>query len=418
MSHLAAGAAVSTAPSGWTRTRLKAVCERREERRGTRSIALLSLASAGYLIPRSTSGDRQAPSEDSLPRYLVVNPGDLVVNPMWLTGGSIAVSDLSGAVSPDYRVFRPSRDVHPRFLHHVLRCEPYFDQYRLYARADTTFDRRVQQEDLDQLPLALPPLDVQRRIADFLDDQVARIDAAMELRRQQSEQCRESMASWLEEEFESGSPTVPVKAVATLITSGPRGWGDYVGDKGWPFLRITNIRKQGIDVDRSDIALVQAPPGPDRQRTRTQAEDVLVSITAELGSVAVVPSDLADANVSQHVALVRPDRRRCHPAWLAWILQVPARRAALTTSGYGGTKVGLGLAEVANIRIPDLALEDQVASARRAEQEWKAREDLRTAINAQAQFLTERKRALITAAVTGEFDVSTAGPRAAAAVMA
>ena len=39
-------------------------------------------------------------------------------------------------------------------------------------------------------------------------------------------------------------------------------------------------------------------------------------------------------------------------------------------------------------------------------------------LQASVLLLDERKRALITAAVTGEFDVSSAGPRAAGAVTA
>ena len=51
-------------------------------------------------------GGRQEPDEASLPKYLIAEIDDLVVNPMWLIGGGIGVSQRAGAVSPDYRVFR------------------------------------------------------------------------------------------------------------------------------------------------------------------------------------------------------------------------------------------------------------------------------------------------------------------------
>jgi len=44
------------------------------------------------------------------------------------------------------------------------------------------------------------------------------------------------------------------------------------------------------------------------------------------------------------------------------------------------------------------------------------RASLRSLIERSIELLASRKRVLITAAVTAEFDVSTAGPRAAAAV--
>lgn len=58
----------------------------------------------GHLYAREGNVDRQQASESTIARSLEVVPGQLVINPMWLTGGSIAVSGVWGAVSPDYRV--------------------------------------------------------------------------------------------------------------------------------------------------------------------------------------------------------------------------------------------------------------------------------------------------------------------------
>ena len=165
---LAAGIASVSAPRAWSRVRFKSVVRRSSRVRGPLSIPLLSLASAGFLRPRSP--DQQPPAAESLPRYLVVEPNDLVINPMWMTGGGVAVSTAFGAVSPDYRVFQIRRPMaEPRFLHHLLRSRPYRDQYLLYTRANTTFDRRVAQVDIDSLPLSLPPLTAQRQIAEECD---------------------------------------------------------------------------------------------------------------------------------------------------------------------------------------------------------------------------------------------------------
>ncbi len=153
--HLAATIAVNRAPSEWRRCRLKSVAQRSRAIRGDTSAPLLSLSSQGFL--RTRADDQQPPADASLPRYLLVKPDDLVVNPMWLLGGAIAVSNMSGAVSPDYRAFHLDHSVAPRYVHHLLRSRLYMDQYKLYMRADTTFDRRVQQHDLDNMPIALPP---------------------------------------------------------------------------------------------------------------------------------------------------------------------------------------------------------------------------------------------------------------------
>lgn len=165
------------APRSWDMKRFKTVCLPREERNVSGRELMLSLTVKGFLIDRSTMTIQQNASDASVPRYFVARPNDLVVNPMWLIGGAIGVSDKRGAVSPDYRVFAIAEALDPWYLHAVLRSAPYFDQYKLYTRSNTTFDRRIKQNDLDNLPLPIPPIDEQRAIVAHINRQTTQIDA-------------------------------------------------------------------------------------------------------------------------------------------------------------------------------------------------------------------------------------------------
>lgn len=176
-SSLAVEPWLSKMPVSWGLVRFKTVCLPREERNMAGTEVMLSLTVKGQLIHRSAMAVQQNPSDVSIPRYFVARPGDLVVNPMWLIGGAIGVSDKRGAVSPDYRVFEISDVLDPWYLHAVLRSAPYFDQYKLYTRSNTTFDRRIKQNDLDNLPLPVPPIEVQRAIVEYVRQQIAGIDA-------------------------------------------------------------------------------------------------------------------------------------------------------------------------------------------------------------------------------------------------
>jgi restriction endonuclease S subunit len=77
----------------------------------------------------------------------------------------------------------------------VLRSTPYFDQYKLYTRSSTTFDRRIKQVDLDNLPLPVPPIEEQRKIIDQIDEQAAKIDALIAKTRQHIEFAKERRAA-------------------------------------------------------------------------------------------------------------------------------------------------------------------------------------------------------------------------------
>lgn len=162
--YLAVADRLSSIPESWDVQRFKRIFSRKDDRNIDLSLEMLSLRQTGAVVPRSETNQNQEPSEKSLPKYLAVSPDDLVVNPMWLTGGAIGVSGLSGAVSPDYRVFTVGTELIPAYAHEILRSTSYRRQFKLFERANTTFDRRIQQIDLDNLPVPVPPVEHQKEI--------------------------------------------------------------------------------------------------------------------------------------------------------------------------------------------------------------------------------------------------------------
>lgn len=164
ISSLALASRLSALPRTWDIRRFKWVFSRKDDRNADLALEMLSLRQIGAVVPRSETGQNQEPSEASVPKYLAVKPGDLVVNPMWMTGGAIGVSERVGAVSPDYRVFAISEQLLPHYVHEILRSVSYRRQSKLFERASTTFDRRIQQIDLDNLPVPIPPKEHQEEI--------------------------------------------------------------------------------------------------------------------------------------------------------------------------------------------------------------------------------------------------------------
>ncbi|MDT8389019.1 MAG: restriction endonuclease subunit S [Lentisphaeria bacterium] len=87
--------------------------------------------------------------------------------------------------------------------------------------------------------------------------------------------------------------------------STPRGGKSVYKRHGVPFLRSQNIQNFGIVDD--DIALIGSETHQRMKGTHVLPEDVLLNITgASLGRCAVVCSGFGQANVSQHVCIVRP----------------------------------------------------------------------------------------------------------------
>ena len=82
---------------------------------------------------------------------------------------------------------------------------------------------------------------------------------------------------------------MPLKRGMLFLTSGARGWAEHYTDDGALFIRIGNLTRDSILLDLSDLQRVTVPEGTEGARTKAMAGDVLFSITAYLGSVAVMP---------------------------------------------------------------------------------------------------------------------------------
>jgi type I restriction enzyme S subunit len=337
--------------------------------------------------------------------------GDLLLSRSGTLGRSFLIPDLPDAATfAGYLVrFRPSPRVHPRYLAYVAGSAEF--QSAIQADAVSSTIQNFNAERYANIEFSLPSFEEQRRIADFLDVAIANLNLAISARICQIELLGTRFSALLDRIFRSAAGrSSRVKYATTRITSGPRGWGDFITDShGSLFIRIANIPRQGIELDMQDSLYVSPPPGPERERTRTRPGDVLVSITADIGSVGIVTGREADANVSQHVALLRPDRAVCDPRWLAYSISSPQAKDCLRLLSYGGTKLGLGLSDVANLSIVLPSLSEQMSAVMRIDREIASMRRLEQAVHRDVALFSERKQALITAAVTGQIDVSTTG---------
>jgi hypothetical protein len=81
----------------------------------------------------------------------------------------------------------------------------------------------------------------------------------------------------------------------SFVTSGSRGWASYYSEIGSVFLRMGNLDHDTIQLDLADIQRVQPPDGAEGLRTRVTAGDILISITADVGMIGMVPEGFEEA---------------------------------------------------------------------------------------------------------------------------
>ncbi len=289
---------------------------------------------------------------------------------------------------------------------------------------------------LNSIELPLPPLKAQRAIAAHLDRETAKIDLLIAKKRELIEKLKEQRSALISRVVTRGLPpeaakaaglnpnppmkdsgvewlgevpehwrVVQLKRVVDFVTSGSRGWANFYSDSGSIFVRIGNLTRDTLVVDLTDVQHVTPPVDSEGERTRVLEGDLLLSITAYLGSVAVAPSELQNAYVSQHVALARPRNDFLDARYGGYCVLSDFVQGQLASQGYGGTKVQLSLDDVLTLWIPLPLVDEQRHIARHLDLQCDKLAKLVVCAETVITSLTEYRAALITAAVTGQIEI-------------
>lgn len=148
--------------------------------------------------------------------------------------------------------------------------------------------------------------------------------------------------------FEGDWSSYRINDVSECVTSGSRDWAKYYSDKGDKFVRMTNLGREGINLLLEDMRYVSIPKGgSEGQRTSLQENDILISITAELGKIGIIPKDFGTAYINQHTALVRVNQQ-VNAKFLAQNLATKKSNKKINRLNDSGAKSGLNLSTIRN----------------------------------------------------------------------
>ena len=164
--------------------------------------------------------------------------------------------------------------------------------------------------------------------------------------------------------FDGDWEKTTIGAKSEIVTSGSRDWAQYYSDSGDKFIRMTNLVRNGINLDLSDLRFVQLPVGSNEgKRTSLEKGDILISITAELGKLGWIPEGLGTAYINQHTALVRM-KNTLDSKFVAYALSTEKYNNKLNSLNDSGAKAGLNLGTIRSfeLTIPSKPEQTQIAS--------------------------------------------------------
>jgi len=282
----------------------------------------------------------------------------------------------------------------------------YF-RYQLWALREELVSRgagstfmELSTEALAAVPIVAPSLHEQRRIADFLDAETAKIDQIAAIRSLQAGQLDERESSWRSQMFLESDSGAWMR-VKHLLRARPR-YGVLVPefvDIGVPFIRVNNL--WGL-TSLDGLAKIPEELSAQYSRTVTTLGDVLVSVVGSLGKVAVVGESLVGANTARAVAVVRLNPKHPPSLFASWIGTAQFEQQALLVTGADSAQPTLGMEDLANFSVRWPADDaERKAMAHAAIEHQLETAAAQAATNRQLALLAERRQALITAAVTG-----------------
>jgi len=321
-------------------------------------------------------------------------------------------------------ILRPDpTTLNSRFLYFALQATDLQDQLQTSSTVNT--QQNIAMSDIGALRLTVPPLASQRNIAGYLDRETRRIDALVTAKRRMLERLAERFQALLELSLlgdhlsETGSAWHPrlgrgrslwrIKHLAKKIGSGktPAGGGESYVDDGVRFLRSQNVLMGRLSL--ADVAHIPASTDEEMGATRVLPGDVLLNITgASLGRCCVAPTDIGPANVNQHVCIVRP-RPDCVGQLLHYAIRARSVQEQIRQEQVGGNRDGLNFEQVGNLEValPSSA-PAQAALAAQLTHAGDTHQRVAGTLEDQISLLAERRQSLITAAVTGQLDISEA----------
>jgi type I restriction enzyme S subunit len=248
--------------------------------------------------------------------------GDVLFNKLRPYLAKVFRAEFDGVSSGELLCLRPSDRVDARYLFYVLTSHGLIDS--VDAQTFGSKMPRADWEIIGHQPLPLPHVDVQRRIANFLDEKTAQIDALIDKKRALLERFAEHRQALITRAVTKGlNSDVPMRSSGVdWFGDIPAHWGvrrlsfmcevidckhrtpEYVED-GVPLVSTSEIKPYSINyetrrrVDWSEYQLMS------EGGRRPLVGDLIYSRNASVGSAALVRS-AEDICLGQDLCLIRP----------------------------------------------------------------------------------------------------------------
>mgnify|MGYP002770828514 CR=1 FL=1 len=297
--------------------------------------------------------------------------------------GQIGYSDVDFWAADDCYTFKCCEKLENRYLFHVLKNS----QHRIDAQVRRASIPRISREAVGNIRIPIPPLDVQNRIVNVLDnfekicsDLNIGLPAEIEARQKQYEYYRDKLLTFAENgntilsraeqsraliklvQYVYGCVWLELGDVIVSLNTGlnPRKFFKLNTEDATNYYITIREMKDGkiVPSEKTDRMNDEARKLCNN-RSNLEVGDVLFSGTGTIGETAVIEKEPSNWNIKEGVYAIKPNQTMIKPMYLRYILMTDFIKKEYMKKAAGGTVQSVPMGELKKIRIPVPSLQEQ-----------------------------------------------------------
>ena len=355
-------------------------------------------SNTGFYVP--SIGEKE--SFNSALRFEV---GDILFPKLRPYLNKVHLAEFKGVCSTEFHVLK-GKDLNNLYLFTFLNSKLVVNQTSCLMTGNTL--PRLQPQDVQRLPILLPPPNIQNHIASFVRSAYAQkkqkeqeadalLDSiddyvltalgiempAVEERKYFMVNANETVGRrvdsfYYQSKFRSVDQIMEnvqfdVFNLGTLIgeiSSGatPKVDENYYTDSsaGVPFLRVQNVTSHGIDLSDAKFITREVHNGM-LKRSQLKKDDLVFTITGRIGSVSVVPDNF-EGNINQHSARFHLKNQianiTINPSYVAAFLNSELGKSLANREVTGGTRPALDYKALKSLKIilPPIEIQNEIVT--------------------------------------------------------
>lgn len=342
--------------------------------------------------------------KESFNSALKFEVGDILFPKLRPYLNKVHLAQFSGVCSTEFHVLI-GKNLNDLYLFAFLSSKLVVNQTTCLMTGNTL--PRLQTQDVQRLPILLPPPEIQNHLAEIIRSAYA----MKKQKEQEADSLLDSISDYVLAELGIEIPSVEEKKcfvvyahetvgrridshyyhseyraidqivenvqsdVVSLgvlisdISSGitPKVADDYYTDaSGIPFLRVQNVTNQGLDLSNVKFIKREVHEGM-LKRSQLKKDDLVFTITGRIGSVAVVPDNF-EGNINQHSVRFHLKEQivniNINPHYIAVFLNSEFGKSLAMREVTGGTRPALDYKALKSLKVilPPIEVQNEIVA--------------------------------------------------------